>query len=111
MQTQQNYQSIESHNNFPLFFYLFLNSKVFSWILKEKQFKERKCDLCNYKYAQVLITTEQNEIHLCPNHLIALVMRDLEKQDAVKLREKYGKDITWLDDEIYADDGTALQPA
>ena len=79
--------------------------------LKEKQFKERKCDLCNYKYAQVLITTEQNEIHLCPNHLIALVMRDLEKQDAVKLREKYGKDITWLDDEIYADDGTALQPA
>ena len=79
--------------------------------LKEKVWKEKKCDLDNYRYAHTLTLPDQTEIHLCPNHLIAFVMRDLEKQDAVKLREIYGKDCVWIDDQFYADDGTALQPA
>jgi|WetSurMetagenome_2_1015567.scaffolds.fasta_scaffold154209_2 hypothetical protein len=77
--------------------------------LREMEAKERKCDLDNFKYATVLITSEGNEMHLCPNHLIALATRSLEKHEVLKLRELYGDDY-WIYDMFYSDDGEAIQP-
>ena len=77
--------------------------------LREMEAKELKCDLDNFKYAMVLITSEGNEMHLCPNHLIALATRNLEKKDVLKLRELYGNDY-WVYEMFYSDSGEAMQP-
>ena len=70
--------------------------------------KERKCEICNCRYANVLDTIDAT-FQLCPNHLITFVTRTLTAKEARQLIKTHGRAV-YLDHMLYDEKGHTMQP-